>query len=341
MHPVTFGIHNAIVQWGFGPFALCTLAVLIALGYLYLQGDWRLAGRGRRWPARRTVSFMAGLVTVDVALQSPIATFTGSYFQAHVVQHLLLMIVAPPLLALGAPSTLFLQTASRRNKTRWLAVLRSRPFAVISHPVSVWALYFGFMFAFFLTSLINVAMLHMALMDLINVVFLLGGCLYWWPMVGLDPIVHWKMGHGARMANVLVGAAPETFLGVAILSQRGPIASMYTVASTHAGGGLLWASTEFATFVALVPIFLQWMHSDERAAARADAVTDGVQRPLNHAGRSREHRSRSSLDDTASVGVLTSPESSDRQPSIWEATWLTRTGTIPTVAADGGDEGGD
>ena len=105
MRSVSFNLHNALTRWPASPFALSTLAVLIGLAYLYLLGDWRLAERGRRWPEQRTAAFLAGLVAVDAALQSPVATFTGSYFQAHVLQHLLLMVVAPPLLALGAPST--------------------------------------------------------------------------------------------------------------------------------------------------------------------------------------------------------------------------------------------
>ena len=126
----------------------------------------------------------------------------------------------------------------------------------------MWFLYFGIMFAFFLSSLINLAMHHMALMDLLNVIFLLGGCLYWWPMVGADPIVHWKMGYGARMVNILLGGPPEVILGLVILSARTPIASMYSLASTHAGGGLLWISTEFAVIAGFIPIFWQWSRSD-------------------------------------------------------------------------------
>ena len=327
MRPVTFNIHNALTQWQARPFALFILAVLIGLAYLYLLGDWRLSERGRRWPPQRTVAFLAGLVAVDAALQSPVATFTDSYFQAHVIQHLLLMVVAPPLLALGAPSTLLLQTASRSTKRRWLAILGSPPFAVLTHPISVWFLYFGFMFAFFLSSLINLAMHHMALMDLCNVIFLLGGCLYWWPMVGLDPIRHWKMGHGARMVNVLLGGPPEVILGLAILSARTPIASMYSLSSTHAGGGLLWISTEFVTIAAFIPIFWQWMQSDQRAAARADAQAAQAAAPERAEARAAP-RQVPATAATSSLRDLRDDWSGVRL-TAWEAMWQAKTGRVP------------
>lgn len=319
MKPITWSVHAALTQWQHGPFALAVIAVLVAVGYWYLRADWQLASRGRQWPRQRTICFLAGLVAVDLALQSPVASFTASYFEAHVIQHLLLMVVAPPLLALGAPSTLLLQTSSRRVKSAWLGVLRSKPFAALTFPVVVWALYFGVMFAFFLSSLINDAMRDMALMDAWNILFLFGATLYWWPLVGLDPIVHWRMGYGARMVNVLIGAPPEVILGLAILSARQPIASMYSLSSTHAGGGLLWVATEFATVIGFIPIFWQWMRSDERAAARADA---------------RDDREAELAAAAAASGNPLAPTA--RPPgelTPWEAYWQMRTGRVPARAA--------
>ena len=219
------------------------------------------------------------------------------------------------------------------------AVLRSRPFAVLTHPITVWCLYFGIMFAFFLSSLINVAMHHMALMDLLNLLFLFGGTLYWWPMVGLDPIVHWRMGHGARMVNILLGGPPEVILGLAILSLRVPIASMYSLSSTHAGGAILWISTEFVVIAAFMPIFWQWMRSDERAAARLDARADqpvpaeaapflspsvpaGTPQPAQ-APVPRPAPARAPTRVSAPNGL-----------TLWEAAWLARTGRIPTASAN-------
>ncbi len=329
MTPIRWSVHNALTAWQDGPFALLTIVALVAVAYWYLRADWLLATRGRRWPRQRTACFMAGLVAIDLAIQSPIASFTGTYFEAHVIQHLLLMVVAAPLLALGAPSTLLLQTANRRVKTAWLGVLKSRPFALLTFPVVVWAFYFGLMFGFFLSSLINTAMTHMWLMDVMNVTFLFGGTLYWWPMVGLDPIVHWRMGYGARMVNVLLGGPPEVILGLAILSAHRSIASMYSLSSTHAGGGLLWISTEAATLIGFIPIFWQWIRADERAAKRADAQWDksvanpGTPLALEPAGDGFEVEGILAPASAVAAGAPAGD-------TPWEAYWRMRTGRVPT-----------
>jgi putative copper resistance protein D len=306
---LSFSLHGALTQWEWSPFPLVALALAIAAAYWYLRAEWQLASRGRRWQGSRRAAFLGGLAAAELAVQSPVATYSMSYFQAHVIQHLLLMVVAPPLLALGAPSTLLLQTSSRRTKERWLAVLRSPSFAVLSHPLSSWLLYFGLMFIFFTTSLVNTAMTHMALMDLMNVLFLVGATLYWWPMVGIDPIIHWKMGFGARMFNILLGSAVEAFLGVTILAMSHPIATMYSLGGTHDGGALLWVSTEFITLGAFLPIYLQWMHSEDREAARADRRADRIEA----APQVRHVRG----------------DIPNRPLSAWEAAWYAKNGTVP------------
>jgi len=322
MPAVPFTLHNALTGWQFGPFSLCVTAAVLAIAVWYLRADWQLATKGRAWSRARTASFLSGLLAIELALQSPIATFTGRYFQAHVIQHLLLMIVAPPLLALGAPSTLLLQTAGRATKTRWLRVLRSQPFAVVTSPLSAWILYYGAMFAFFLTPLINVAMHHMDLMDLLNLAFLFGGTVFWWPMVGVDPIIHWKMSYPFRLLNVLLGAGIEAFLGVAILDQTHPIASMYTLASTKSGGGILWAGTELGLLVAAAPILVQWMRSEDRIGRRHDETAVGT--------LAMPQRPAASPVSGASAAA-TAPAAARGRLSAWEAAWLAKNGSVPVA----------
>src|SRR5271157_1209848 len=92
MHAVPYTLHNALTRWQVGPFAVLVLAALITAGVWYVHGTRLLRTRGRSWSRWRTVAFLSGLVALDAALQSPVATFTMGYFQAHVVQHLLLMV---------------------------------------------------------------------------------------------------------------------------------------------------------------------------------------------------------------------------------------------------------
>jgi cytochrome c oxidase assembly factor CtaG len=274
MTGVHFNLHTALLAWQFGPFPLLVLACCIAAGIWYLRADWALAVRGRKWKSGRTEAFFAGLVAIDLAFQSPVATLTASYFEAHVLQHLLLMIIAPALLAMGAPMTLILQTSGRRAKTSWLRILHSNGFAVLSHPIVVWFLYYGVMLAFFLTPLIGFAMGHTWLMDLINVGFLLGGSLFWWPMIGLDPIPRWNVNYPLRLVNLLIGVPLESFLAIALLSSRRPIAPIYSLASTHSGAGVLWVLSELFTVAAVIPIYFQWMAAEDRKSAREDARLD-------------------------------------------------------------------
>jgi putative membrane protein len=267
-------LHTLLTDWqtGIFPIGVGVVALLIAGWYLFAVGN--LAGRGRQWSRWRTVSFLAGLVSVELAIGSSVASLSMYTFTAHVIQHLGLMIVAPPFLALGAPMTLILQTSQRPTKRRVLKALHSRVFGVVRHQVPVFFLYYLSMYAFFLTPALGYAMGHMWLMDLINLGFLAGATLFWWPMVGIDPIPGGGMSPGFKILNLLIGIPVESFLGIALLMATTPVASIYSLETTHTGGGVLWAASEVATLAALLPVYRQWTKADARAAKRIDARLD-------------------------------------------------------------------
>ncbi len=267
-------VHHVLFDWQSSPFSLAVAVVVVLVLAWYVRASFAVVARGRRWHVRRLLSFALGLAAIEVALGSSVAMYANYTFVAHVFQHLLLMIIAPPLLAMGAPMTLILQTVPRSAKRRILAGLHSRPFGVLSHPIPVFFLYYLSMYAFFLSGALGYSMEHMWLMDVINVGFLGGATLFWWPMVGLDPIMQWKMTPGFKLLNLMIGVPVESFLGIALLMSAKPAASMYTLASTHTGGGVLWAATEVATLAALAPIFVQWTKADAREGKRIDARLD-------------------------------------------------------------------
>jgi putative membrane protein len=267
-------LHTLLTEWQTGIFPIGAALVAVAVAVWYVLAVRNLAGRGRHWSRWRTVSFMAGLVSVELALGSSVASLSMYTFTAHVMQHLLLMIVAPPFLALGAPMTLILQTAKRPTKRRVLRGLHSRAFGIVRNQLPVFFLYYLSMYAFFLTPALGYAMGHMWLMDLINLGFLAGATLFWWPMVGIDPIPGGGMSPGFKILNLLIGIPVESFLGIALLMATTPVASIYTLATTHTGGGVLWAASEVATLAALLPVYRQWTKADARAARRIDARLD-------------------------------------------------------------------
>lgn len=262
-------LHALLTAWQTDPLALVALAVDLGVAAWYVMAVRRLAGRGRQWSRWRTLAFLGGLAVVVVAVNSGVASYDDSVFSVHVVQHLLLMSTAPPLLALGAPVTLALQAGKRPTTTRLLWILHSVPVRVISHPAVALGLATVTMYAYFLTPIYRFSLAHPLFHDYTHLHFLVAGCLYWWPLVGLDPMAN-RIGYPARMALLGVAIPFNTFLGIAIMNQSQPIAAAHTLADTHTGGALLWGLGELFTLAALAIIFVAWMHADEREAARAD-----------------------------------------------------------------------
>lgn len=265
--------HTLLTGWQHSFPSLVALAIEISVGVCYVAGVARLARRGRQWSAWRTASFLGGVAVVVVALQSGLASYDDSVFVLHIVQHLLLMSVAPVLLAMGAPVTLLLQASGRSVQKRTIAVLHSRPVAVLTHPIVTTALAFGVMGIYLLSSLYPYSLDHPGFHDASHAVFLFVGCLYWWPVVGVDPM-RWRLSYPAKLGYLAVGMPFHAFIGVAIMNFGHPIAVAHTLSDTHAGGAVLWAAGELLTVACLMVVGAQWMRHEERQAAREDRRLD-------------------------------------------------------------------
>jgi putative copper resistance protein D len=249
------------------------LAATGAAGAAYLAGARRLAARDRAWPPARTIAFLSGAAVVAVATLPPLATHDTTSFTAHMAQHLLLGMLAPLLLALGAPVTLALQASSRVSKRRALRVLHSAPAAVVTHPVVAWCLFAGSLVGLYLTPLYRASVQHAWLHELVHLHFLAAGCLFYWPVVGSDPS-RWRLPHGARLAYVLAGLPVHAFIGLALLSEKRPLAPGNTLADQRAGAGIMWAAGEVVGVLTAVVVTARWMQAEDRAAARADRSAD-------------------------------------------------------------------
>jgi len=267
-------------NWQAEPFSLVASLVAVAAAAFYLHGVRRLAARGRRWSRWKTASFMTGVLIVIVALDSGVAYYAKSVFYVHTIQHTMLMYGCPALLALAAPMTLWLQASNRSVQTFLLRILHTRIFEALTFPGFVAAASYALMLIYFLSGFYTVCENHPLLLDFMNVVFLISGCLYWWPVVGLDPS-KWKLSFPAKLGYLATGIPITTFLGLGLVSARFSIdPAINTLADTRAGGGALWVLDELFTLGAMGAILVALMHSEQRAAIRYDRKMDHEQANL-------------------------------------------------------------
>jgi putative copper resistance protein D len=214
---------------------------------------------------------MAGVAVLCVAVVSGLASYDDQVFAVHIIQHLLLMMVAPPLLALGGPVTLAIQAAKRPLQVRIVRLLHHPVVRFLAMPLVGALLYYASMYASLLTSFYPYSLHHDLVHNISHVVMFVIGCLFWWPMVGVDPLPR-RLTMPMRLIWMFAGMPFEVFLGVAIMNFSRPIAPEHTLADTHAGGAVFWMASMLITLAAAVVILAQWMRHEERAAARLARV---------------------------------------------------------------------
>jgi len=271
------------------PQVLPLLLVLLPAA-AYVVGVRRLQSRGDRWPVGRTISFLGGgLGTIAVATLSGLAAYDTSLFAVHMVQHMLLSMVATVFLALGAPVTLALRTLPKRPRGLLLRLLHSRFAEVLSFPLIPWVLFVASPFALYFSGWYAATLDSTVLHELLHVHFLVVGSLFFWPLLGVDPVPG-RSGHPFRMLLVAATLPFHAFLGVAIMSVepdgRGLLAGEHylplhglaeSVYQQQLGGGLLWASGDIIGLMFLAVLLTQWMRASEREAAREDRRLDRLE----------------------------------------------------------------
>ena len=263
------------------------LGVLV-VGGLYLYGVSRLRRRGDRWPVNRAIFFVGlGLGLFLLMTTSALAVYDTTLFWVHMVQHMVLAMLVPIFLALGAPVTLALRTLPPGGRRALLAVLHSRAAKVLTFPVVAGAIFVANPFALYLTGLYEQTLRHPLLHDLNHVHFVVVGCLWFWAILGLDPMPN-RIAHPLRLLAVFATMPFHAFLGVAIMSQTTLIAGDWylgldrhwgptPLSDQEWGGGLLWASGDLVALVVLGALFVQWARASEREAAREDRRLDRLE----------------------------------------------------------------
>jgi putative membrane protein len=277
--PFTPGTVLTQIRWD----SALSLLLVLAAG-LYLFGVHRLRERGDHWPAWRTVVFLAlGLGTIAVATMSGLAAYDDVLLSAHMVQHMLLQMVAPIFLALGAPVTLALRTLPAGPRRRLLAVLHSRVARVLAFPLVAYAFFVVTPFVLYFTDLYRLSLEHDWLHEVLHVHFVLTGCLFFWPLVGLDPLPG-RWPYPARALLMLLSTPFHALLGITIMQSSELLGGDWypnlhlTWADPHAdqvtAGGVLWSAGELVSVTMLAVLVAQWMREGDREARRVDRQLD-------------------------------------------------------------------
>ncbi|MGC9497203.1 cytochrome c oxidase assembly protein [Streptomyces sp. WG7] len=274
------------LAWSADPFFL--IACLLGLA-LYGWGVLRLVRRGDKWPVGRTVSFVVGVLSVALMMCTKLNDYGMVMFSVHMVQHMIISMVSPILLLLGAPITLALRAlppAARGRKgprELLLMLLHSRYMRIITHPAftiplfiaSLYALYFTPLFDFLMGSQVG----HIAMM----VHFLAVGVVFFWPIMGVDPGPH-RPGYLMRMLELFAGMPFHAFFGIALMMASSPMVGTFenppaslgidALSDQNAAGGIAWAFSEVPSVLVLLALLFQWYASEERQARRGDRAAE-------------------------------------------------------------------
>ncbi|WP_432585576.1 cytochrome c oxidase assembly protein [Streptomyces sp. HD1123-B1] len=272
----------------FGGDPVFLVGCVVALG-LYGWGAARLWRRGDAWPVGRLVSFALGVLTIAIAMCTGLNDYGMVMFSVHMVQHMIISMVSPILLLLGAPVTLALRALPAAGRGRkgprelLVALLHSRYMRIITHPAFTIPLFIASLYALYFTPLFDFLMEskpgHVAMM----IHFLAVGLVFFWPIMGVDPGPH-RPGYVMRMLELFAGMPFHAFFGIALMMATEPMIGTYehppaslgidALSDQNAAGGIAWAFSEIPSVIVLVALVYQWYKSDQRQARRADRTAD-------------------------------------------------------------------
>lgn len=263
--------------------------LLLAGGAGYAGAVWRLRRRGDGWPLGRVLAAVAGLGCLLVAVVPPVSEH-DEVFEVHVLQHLLLGMLGPTLLAVSAPMTLALRVLPAGPRRGLLAVLRARPVRLLAGPPVALVLQVGGGYLLYLTPLYAATLRYPLLHDLVHAHMVAAGCLFAWSIAGLDPIAH-RPGTRTRLVALTAAAAGHNVLAKLLYAHALPGAAG-PVADRLAGAQLLYYGGDVADALLAVVVMAQWYaragrrqrHAYRRATApgsggRPAAVRPGVRGP--------------------------------------------------------------
>ncbi|MBI1378142.1 MAG: hypothetical protein GC157_11765 [Frankiales bacterium] len=272
-----------VTHWVFAPSLVLLLA---AVTTAYLLGAREVSRRSpaQPWPVRHTVFFLLGILVVVLATMGPVGSYDDEFFWSHMASHILLMMLAAPLLLLGEPVLLVLRVSSRElRRTVVVPVLHSRVVRFLTRPVVGWLVFAGVLYGTHFTGFFEYALEHPLVHDYVEHSLYLGaGLLYFYPLLGVGPGAT-GMAPFAKVVSLFTMMLPEAAVGFAIYMSSSVLYPFYSTVEDrpwgpstalddqHLGGAFMWSSAMIFDAIWISVAVWAWLQAEEHKARRIDA----------------------------------------------------------------------
>jgi len=250
-----------LITW---PFDVTVYAGLVALFFAHA---W-LARGAPDAERKHTLYFLAGLLTLWIALETPIDTISDHYLDSvHMLQHVLLAFVAPPLMLLGLSSDM-------ASRITWIPGVRT-----LTEPVQAQVIAAAVMIAWHAPPLYDATLSDESLHIVEHLTFIASGVVLYWPMIqATSAQAHWQMSPGAKLVYMLLATLPQDGVALALLFSRVPFYDFYTHAprliagftaliDQTMAGAVLMIGGKVTLAVAALVVFFRWFgaeHAEDR-----------------------------------------------------------------------------
>ncbi|HEX3618371.1 MAG TPA: cytochrome c oxidase assembly protein [Solirubrobacteraceae bacterium] len=270
-------------HWSWDP----SLIYVAVAALLYVLGGMRRGTSRNRMRKTgderlRELAFVAGLVSIVIALDSPIDYYSDLLFWVHMGQHIILLTVAPPLILLGRPwprmwQALPLDIRTRTGRTlagaAWTAPIRA-----IARPVPAWILFNGNLLLWHVPGAYNLTLSHQWIHDCEHALFFFTGLLFWAHVVDPGPLRQ-RLSWYWRAIYVTGAMITGWVLAIVLVLAKEPLYQHYLDLSTRPGGisaltdqqiagGMMWVPGSAVYSLTLLAIFSRWASPDSESSGR-------------------------------------------------------------------------
>ena len=269
---------------------IVTALALAIAATVYAVWVIRLRRRGDSWPAHRVVAWYVGLITLAWATQGAPSVYGLVTFSAHMIEHMVLVSIAPVALVIAAPVTLALRalpprTDNTHGPREWLrVVVESRVMAFFAHPIVAAVNFAASMFVFYYSPIFEWVLHNHAGHVWMVGHFVLVGYLFANALVGVDPGPS-RPAHAARLGLLFVTMAFHAFFGIALMMSEALLAPRWfglmgrdwgpdALTDQQLGGQIAWGIGELPVIALAIAVAVAWRRSDEKLARRSDRVAD-------------------------------------------------------------------